>query len=65
MAADQPTTRDAPNPRGRTITTLLVIMIAAMIVRDILARRWGSATPQPPNVTQRPRWYSEGLRAPA
>ena len=55
MAADQPTTREAANPRGRIITTILVIMIAAMIVRDILARRWGSATPPAANVTQRPR----------
>ena len=55
MAANQPTTRDAPNPRGRTITTILVIMIAVMIVRDIFARRWGSSPPPPPNVTQRPR----------
>ena len=53
MAADQPTTRDAPNPRARTITTILVIMLAVMIVRDIFARRWGSATPPPPGVTQR------------
>jgi hypothetical protein len=55
MAANQPAARDAPNPRGRTITTILVMMIAVMIVRDIFARRWGSATPTPPNVTQRPR----------
>ena len=55
MATSQPTTRDAPNPRGRTITAILVIMIAAMIVRDILARRWGSATAPPSNVTERPR----------
>jgi hypothetical protein len=55
MAADQPTTCHAPNPRGRTITTILVIVIAVMIVRDIFARRWSSATPQPPNVTQRPQ----------
>jgi hypothetical protein len=55
MAANQPTTRDAPNPRGRTITMILVMMIAVMIVRDIFARRWGSATPTPPNVTQRPQ----------
>jgi hypothetical protein len=53
MAASK-LTRDAPNPRGRTITTILVIMIAAMIVRDILARRWGSSSPPPPSVTQRP-----------
>jgi hypothetical protein len=55
MAANQPITRDAPNPRARTITTILVIMIAVMIVRDIFVRRWGPVTPPPPNVTQRPR----------
>ena len=52
---DQPTTRDAANPRGRTITTILVIMIAVMIVRDIFVRRWGAATPPPADVTQRSR----------
>ena len=31
----------APRLRG-TITTILMILIAVMIVRDILARRWGS-----------------------
>ncbi len=55
MAANQPTTRDAPNPRARTITTILVIMLAVMIVRDIFARRWSSTAPPPPNVTQRPQ----------
>jgi hypothetical protein len=55
MAANPPTTRDAANPRGRIITTILVIMIAVMIVRDIFARRWGSATPPTPNVTAGPR----------
>ena len=54
MAENQPTTRDVPNPRGRTITTILLIMLAVMIVRDVFARRWGSATQPPPNVTQRP-----------
>lgn len=38
-----------------TITTLLLIMIAVMIVRDIFVRRWSSATPPAPGVTQRSR----------
>ena len=55
MAQDQPTTRDTPNPRGRTITTILVILIAVMIVRDIFVRRSGPATPPASDVTQRSR----------
>ena len=53
MAQDRPTTRDAPNPRGRIITTILVILIAVMIVRDILVRRWSPAVPPASDVTQR------------
>jgi hypothetical protein len=34
------------HPRFRSvITTVLLIMITVMIVRDILVRRWGAATP--------------------
>jgi hypothetical protein len=55
MAQDQPTTRGTANPRGRTITTILVILIAVMIVRDILVRRWGPAAPPASDVTQRSR----------
>ena len=32
----------------RTITTILVIMIAVMIVRDIFVRRWAPTTPPAP-----------------
>ena len=53
MAANQPITGDAPNPRGRTITTILMIMLAVLIVRDIFARRWSSAARPLPDVTQR------------
>jgi len=53
MAQDRPTTRDAPTPRGRIITTILVILIAVMIVRDILVRRWSPAAPPGSGVTQR------------
>ena len=57
MAASPPTTRDDPNPRARIITTILLIMIAVMIVRDILVRRWGTA-PFPADVAQRSRRVS-------
>jgi hypothetical protein len=47
---------DAARPRFRGIvTTLLVIVIAVMIVRDIFVRRWGAATPPAGDVTQRSR----------
>jgi hypothetical protein len=55
MAQDQPITRDKANLRGRTITTILVILIAVMIVRDIFVRRWAPATPPASDVTQRSR----------
>jgi hypothetical protein len=49
-----------PRPRGAapsrlrsTVTTILLIMLSVMIVRDILVRRWGSASPARPDVTQR------------
>jgi hypothetical protein len=56
MPENLPTTRDAaPSPpRLRSIvTTILLIMLSVMIVRDIFVRRWGSAAPARPDVTQR------------
>jgi hypothetical protein len=53
MVQSQPTKRDTANPRGRTITMILVILIAVMIVRDIFVRRWGPATPPASDLTQR------------
>jgi hypothetical protein len=42
--------------RGRgVITTLLLIMIAVMIVRDIFVRRWSATMPAASDVVQRPR----------
>ena len=39
----------AARPRFRSvITTVLLIMISVMIVRDILVRRWGGSAPRPP-----------------
>ena len=55
MAANPPTTRDGPNRRARIITTILMIMIAVMIVRDIFVRRWGTTAPAAPDVTQHSR----------
>jgi hypothetical protein len=56
MSANLPTQPKAASPRVRgVITTLLMIALAVLIVRDIIARRWGSATPTPPDVTQRSR----------
>jgi hypothetical protein len=43
MSTNLPTPRDAASSRlRRVITTVLMIMLAIMIVRDIFARRWGS-----------------------
>jgi hypothetical protein len=44
MAASEPTAPDAANPRRRTITTVLAIMLVIMVVRDIFARRWAATT---------------------
>ena len=37
------------------ITTVLLIMISVMIVRDILVRRWGGAAPPASNVVRQSR----------
>ncbi len=57
MSDSLPAPRDAARPRLRGIvTTVLVILIAVMIVRDIFVRRWGAAATPPANdVTQRSR----------
>ena len=50
---------DAPRSRVRSlITTMLLILISVMIVRDIFVRRWGAAAPPASDVTQ------QGLRGP-
>jgi hypothetical protein len=38
-----PMTRDVPNPRARTITTVLVVLLVVMIIMDIFARRRAAA----------------------
>ena len=43
----------AARPRFRnTVTTIMLILMTVMIVRDILVRRWGSPPPAP-DVTRR------------
>jgi hypothetical protein len=37
------------------VTTVLMIMISVMIVRDIFVRRWGASTTAASDVTQRSR----------
>jgi len=47
----------APRPSDRRarsiIPTIVLVMLAVMIVRDLLARRWSSAGPRAHDVTQR------------
>ena len=62
MATRKPLVRDAADSRlRRTLTCLLLIMLAVKIVRDILLRRWGGPAP---GVTYRSSCDSEGLRRP-
>jgi hypothetical protein len=45
----------APHPRFRnTVTTIMLVLMTVMIVRDILVRRWGSP-PLSPDVVRRLR----------
>ena len=49
MSESLPASRDGARSRVRSaITTVLLIMISVMIVRDIFARRWGAITPRHP-----------------
>jgi hypothetical protein len=53
MKQNRAIARVAPRPRFRsTITTIMLILISMMIVRDVIARRWGSP-PASPDVTRR------------
>lgn len=54
MSRNLPVSRDGRRPRWRgAITTALMVLLAAMIVRDILVRRWSSAAPPSSDVTRR------------
>ncbi|MCA1401699.1 hypothetical protein [Bradyrhizobium sp. BRP56] len=43
---------DGARPRWRgLVTTVMLILISMMIVRDILGRRWTGTPPSPPDTT--------------
>ena len=45
--------RNSPSFARRLITTALMVMLAVMIVRDILSRRWSADRQPSSDVTQR------------
>ena len=52
MPKSLPAPNDAARSRVRSvITTILLIMISVMIVRDIFVRRWSAAMPAASDVT--------------
>jgi hypothetical protein len=66
MATNRSMTRDAATEhRGRgLVATILLILLAALIVRDILARRWAGPAAAP-GVTSGSSYGSEGQLPPA
>ena len=50
--ADRPDARRGPQ-RRTLVTSLLLILLAVMIVRDILVRRWSAERPPLSGVTRR------------
>ena len=53
MPKNRAIARVAARPRFRsTVTTIMLILMTVMIVRDIIVRRWGSPPPSP-DVTRR------------
>ena len=53
MSETLPASRDGARSRVRSaVTTVLLIMISVMIVRDIFVRRWGGATPPGSDVSR-------------
>jgi len=53
MAKNRAVARTAERPRFRnTVTTIMLILMTAMVVRDILVRRWASP-PSAPDVSRR------------
>jgi hypothetical protein len=54
MPYSLPAPCDGARPRWRgAIITLLMLLLAVMIVRDIFVRRWSSAPPPSSDVTRR------------
>jgi len=50
--AGQPNSRRSPR-RRTLVSSLLLIMLAVLLVRDILVRRWSAERPPLPDVTRR------------
>jgi hypothetical protein len=56
MPESLPAPPDGARSRFRSVvTTVLLIMISVMIVRDIFVRRWGGPTPPASDVTRQSR----------
>jgi len=56
MPENRAIARVAARPHFRSaVTTIMLILMTVMIVRDIIVRRWGSADRTPPDVTVRHR----------
>ena len=56
MPRSIPAIGGAARPRLRgPVTTIVLVMISIMIVRDILVRRWSATPPSPSDVTERSR----------
>ena len=56
MPESLPAPSDGARSRFRSVvTTVLLIMISFMIVRDIFVRRWGGPTPPASDVTRQSR----------
>jgi hypothetical protein len=56
MPQSIPAISDVARPRFRSlVTTLVLIMISILIIRDILVRRWSASPPPPSDVTERSR----------
>jgi hypothetical protein len=56
MPESLPAPPDGVRSRLRSVvTTVLLIMISVMIVRDIFVRRWSGATPPASDVTRQSR----------
>ena len=54
MASPHPARPDGARPRWRgAITTVLMMLLAVMIARDIFVRRFIAAAPVPSDVTRR------------
>jgi hypothetical protein len=54
MRKNRPAARAIARPRFQSIvTTMLLIALSVLIVRDIIIRRWSSAAPPSSGVTRR------------